>query len=137
MPLTWHRASKDLTKVYGARLIISEATYAKISEADKYLPRRLDRVRVKGKTNAVDIYELMAAEPEPMRSLKNKYKDRFEKAITLFREKNFEVALSLFEEISDLNPDDLAVKLYITRCRERIIVGELPNWDGSESISEK
>lgn len=40
---------EGLNKVYGARLIISEATYAKISEPDKYLPRRLDRVRVKGK----------------------------------------------------------------------------------------
>lgn len=126
-----------LNKLYGARLIISEATYTKISEPDKYLPRRLDRVRVKGKTNAVDIYELMAAEPEPMRSLKNKYKNKFEEAITLFREKKFDMALSVYEGISNMNPDDLAVKLYITRCRERIIIGELPTWDGSESISEK
>ncbi|MGC8865002.1 MAG: adenylate/guanylate cyclase domain-containing protein [Bacteroidales bacterium] len=128
---------EGLNKVYGARLIISEATYAKLSHPEEYLPRHLDRVMVKGKSKAVEIYELLAAEPEPFRSLKLSYRPEFEKGVNLYRRKQFEIALALFEKILNLHPDDLAVCLYVSRCRERIIAGDSPFWDGSERISEK
>lgn len=128
---------EGLNKVYGARLIISEATYAKLNHPEIYLPRHLDRVMVKGKTNAVEIYELLAAEPEPFRSLKLSYRPEFEEGVNLYRQKQFEAALALFEKILNLHPDDLAIRLYISRCRERIIAGDSPFWDGSERISEK
>ena len=128
---------EGLNKLYGARLIISEATFAQITEPQRYLPRRLDRVRVKGKTTAVNIYELIAAEPEPFRSLKMKYRAQFEIAVDLYRQKDFESALKLFEEMFNQNPDDIALKLYASRCRERIIVGDISEWDGSENLTEK
>lgn len=128
---------EGLNKLYGARLIISETTYAKLSHPEAYLPRHLDRVMVKGKNNAVEIYELLAAEPEPFRSLKLSYRPELEEGISLYRQKQFEAALALFEKILNLYPDDLAIRLYISRCRERIIAGDSPLWDGSERISEK
>lgn len=128
---------EGLNKVYGARLIISEAAYAKLSHPETYLPRHLDRVLVKGKTNAVEIYELLAAEPEPFCSLKLSYRPEFEEGVSHYRQKKFDAALALFEKILILHPDDLAVRLYISRCREHIIAGDSPFWDGSERISEK
>jgi len=44
-------------KVYGTRIIISEYTYEKVK--DKVITRELDKIKVKGKTEPVTIYELI------------------------------------------------------------------------------
>jgi adenylate cyclase len=49
-------------KMYGTHIIISEYTYEKVK--DKVFARELDLVKVKGKTQPVRIYELMALKDE-------------------------------------------------------------------------
>ncbi|MDH5219052.1 MAG: adenylate/guanylate cyclase domain-containing protein, partial [Gammaproteobacteria bacterium] len=52
---------EGLTKRYGVNVIISEYTRASLQKLDYYDLRHLDRVRVKGKQEAMDIYELCSA----------------------------------------------------------------------------
>ncbi|MEK8019378.1 MAG: adenylate/guanylate cyclase domain-containing protein [Candidatus Parabeggiatoa sp.] len=47
---------EGMTKKYEANLLISEATYSRLNDKAKYAIRPLDRVKAKGKTEAVMIY---------------------------------------------------------------------------------
>jgi adenylate cyclase len=55
---------EGLTKEYGASIIISEATRNEL-DAGRYEVRALDEVRVKGKEQAVRIYEVVGGRPAP------------------------------------------------------------------------
>ncbi|MEM7182604.1 MAG: ATP-binding protein [Spirochaetota bacterium] len=50
---------ESLTRHYGVSFIITESVYNRIPDKSKYIIRFLDNVRVKGKDNAVSIYELI------------------------------------------------------------------------------
>jgi len=53
---------ESLTKQYGTGIIVSETTYAALPK-DVVQLRKLDRVRVKGKNDPLDIYEVVSKEP--------------------------------------------------------------------------
>ena len=52
------------TKMYGASIMMSEFTNARV--ADKFVTRKLDVIQVKGKTQGVGIYEVFARAGEPI-----------------------------------------------------------------------
>lgn len=49
---------EDLNKTYGTSILMSEFTYSLLEDPARYAVRKIDRVQVKGKSNAVDIYEV-------------------------------------------------------------------------------
>jgi two-component system sensor histidine kinase ChiS len=49
---------EELTKTYRTPLLISEATYLKLSDTTRYSIRKLDRVKIKGKSKYVNIFEV-------------------------------------------------------------------------------
>jgi len=53
---------EGINKYYGTNIIVSEYTYERVK--DKFIFRELDRIRVKGKTLPVSIYELIAEKDE-------------------------------------------------------------------------
>lgn len=97
---------EGLCKPYGAKIIISEYTKEKLTQ--KYNIRILDKVRVKGKTKPVCIYEVMLNEDSLIYE--------FEKAFELYQQGLFEKALKEFEKLQ-INSDIVLYKLYITRCK--------------------
>ena len=58
------------TKMYGASLLISEHTFRRLSEPDRYLIRLIDRVAMKGKAEPVTVYEILNGEPKDVREKK-------------------------------------------------------------------
>jgi adenylate cyclase len=77
------------TKNYGVKIIISEFTNALV--CDEFLTRKLDTIKVKGKDNAVGIYELM---------VDNKFnlnlKKAYESALNLYENNAFDEAKKAF-----------------------------------------
>jgi adenylate cyclase len=53
---------ENLNKTYGTNIIISENTYKLVK--DKYKTRKIDVVKVKGKTKPIAIYELLSKRPK-------------------------------------------------------------------------
>lgn len=49
--------TEGITKQYHVQIVISEATYRRVSS--QFVCRELDKIRVKGKNLPVNIYELM------------------------------------------------------------------------------
>jgi class 3 adenylate cyclase len=128
---------EGLTKVYGGSIIITEDTLIKLNDPSQYHFRFLDIVKVKGKKEAIYIFEIMDGEPENMLSLKLKTKDDYNKALQAYKKKEFKDALKLLQGIEAINPADKAVKIYIDRCSHFIEKGVPVSWDGVESFDFK
>lgn len=126
---------EGLTKIYGSAIIISQDTLISLSNPSHYHYRFLDIVKVKGKSEAVYIFEIIDGDPEDIRHLKLKTKDAFAHAINLYKLRQFNEALDVFENVYDINQHDKTAGLYIERCKRFIDKGVPHDWDGIETIS--
>ncbi|RLD56751.1 MAG: hypothetical protein DRJ05_10825, partial [Bacteroidetes bacterium] len=125
---------EGLTKIYGSSIIISQDTLIKINNPEKYNYRFLDIVKVKGKQEAVYIFEVLDGDPDDVKQLKLETKQDFSDAIKFYKSKEFERAAKLFTKIYELNKHDKAASVYIERCNKFIKHGVPENWDGIETI---
>ncbi|EDP74759.1 adenylate cyclase [Hydrogenivirga sp. 128-5-R1-1] len=119
---------EGLNKVYGTRIIISESTQNSLSE--DFLTRTLDVVVVKGRREAVRIYELMEDTEENREKKKS-----FERALEEYFAGNFESAMLLFEEVS-IRFGDEASAVFMKRCRE-MMENPPEDWKGIYIAREK
>ena len=101
---------EDLCKYYGVKLIISRQT--KESLTDTYPMRELDTIKVRGKLNAVTIYEVFTEQPSP------KELELYNEALRLFKQKKFESAEKIFKSLLQKNACKLYT-LYRDRCLEK------------------
>lgn len=122
---------EGLTKFYGVQCLISEAIYHSLAEPDEYSIRYVDKVKVKGKSVPVKIYEMYSANPPDMQKRKRHTQKTFEDATQMFVIREFSRARAMFEKVLEELPEDSASKSYIKRC-DRYLDQELPeDWDGS------
>jgi adenylate cyclase len=102
---------EGLCKTYGAKILISEATKLKLTQ--EYKIREVDRVRVKGKENAVRIYEVLGYglfddEEATIETL-------YERAKIAYYDSKFDEAYATFFQAFELRSDKL-FSLYMDRC---------------------
>ncbi len=128
---------EGLTKIYGGSIIITEDTLIKLSDPSQYSFRFLDVVKVKGKKEAVYIFEIIDGEPEHIKNLKLSTKEDYNKAIQDYKKRDFKSALGLLNKIQAVNPADKAVKIYLDRCNYYLDKGVPEYWDGVESFDFK
>lgn len=120
---------EGLTKVYKTNLLISEHTLQNVENPNRFHIRFLDQVKVKGKTEAVTIYEVYDADPVDLRLKKENTVKIYRKAWELFHQKEFQQARTLFEECVKENPEDMPAKMFIHRCRKILEIGHDINWE--------
>jgi class 3 adenylate cyclase/uncharacterized membrane protein len=128
---------EGLTKIYGGSIIITEDTLIKLNDPSHYHFRFLDVVKVKGKKEAIYIFEIMDGEPEKIKNLKLITKDDYNKALQAYKKKEFKNALKFLHAIEAVNPTDKTVKIYIDRCSHYLEKGVPELWDGVESFDLK
>ncbi|NEO52960.1 MAG: response regulator [Okeania sp. SIO3B5] len=119
---------ENLTKFYGANILISGNTLFDLEEFDKYNYRFLDRVKVKGKKEAVAVFEILDGDTEAQKQLKIQTKTEFEEAILLYYQQKYSAAKEIFLNIFHINPEDKVVKLYLKRCKKSQIYGIPEEW---------
>lgn len=127
---------ESLTKNYGVDILFSEVTYNMTTQAELFLSRRVDNVRVKGRDTPVKIYELIdfldtasATDKEKVASSNN--------AMALYEQRSFLDALAAFTAHLELWPNDVVAQLYQTRCQEYIATPPPEDWDGVFTHHEK
>lgn len=128
---------EGLTKLYGSGIIISGETLCKLENFDRYKYRFLDRVVVKGKKQAVAIFEVYDGDTPVMQALKTQTKTQFEEAIVYYSQQNFDRALQMFEAVLQANPQDRAAELYIQRCHQYQQEGVREDWNGVAVLLNK
>lgn len=121
---------EELTKLYKAGILVSGHTLSQLGDLQDYHYRFLDRVRVRGRSQAVSVYEVYNAEIESSNFLKTHTRPQFEQAITAYSSQSFTEAKLLFESVVAENPDDQAALLYIKRCQQYQEYGVPEDWEG-------
>jgi adenylate cyclase len=108
---------QNLTRQYGAMILGSEHVLRQIPDLTKYGYREVDIVQVKGKTEAVAVYEFFDGDPEPIRSQKRMAVETFMQGVVRYRANEWQEAEELFATCLKTCPDDSVARLYIDRCR--------------------
>ncbi|KLD97621.1 CHASE2 domain-containing protein [Aliarcobacter butzleri] len=118
---------ESLCKYYDSKLNISNFTKDKLQE--KYIFRFLDLVKVKGKNEPVEIWQVLGS-GEAKESLKEEL-DLYHKAIEFYKNSDFINALEIFESLenNENKTNKNIYKIYITRCKE-FIKTPPKNFDG-------
>ena len=121
---------EGLTKLYQTGVLISGETYLALNK-ETFNARLIDRVAVKGKQKSVMIYEILDADPDEIRMLKQRDLQIFNEGFELYQTQNIKKAHSLFEDIVANNPEDGVAKLYLDRCAKLLQTGwNSEIWDG-------
>lgn len=108
---------ESLTKEYGVSLLISHHTFVQLQDFDRYAFRLIDRVKVKGKTADVSVYEIFDADLPEVREGKLLTKQEFEQALLLYNLGHASEAAKLFENCLRINPRDTVAQIYWERCQ--------------------
>ncbi|MEG5032471.1 AAA family ATPase [Microcoleus sp. AT3-D2] len=112
---------ESLTKNYGVSLLITQPTYGRLKNPSQYTIRTLDTVKVKGKSEAVTIYEVFDADPPEIKQAKLATLELFAEARALYSGGKLFEAARLFEECWRQNPGDRVAKMYWERCESALV----------------
>ncbi len=124
---------EGMNKEYDSNIIISEFTYNTVKKT--MCCRELDWVRVKGKKLPVKIYELLGEKDDESR-----WKDfiaGFEKGLALYRAVKWDEAITVFQKVLTMRPEDEASKIYIERCFKLKEEPPAQPWDGVFTMKTK
>jgi len=121
---------EGLCKTYGVLLIISETT--KEALRGTYVMRELDWVRVKGKSKAVTIYEVL------IESISQDELKKYSDALQLYRESKFTQAKIAFKFLADTSSSYSykLYRMYEKRC-DYLLENEVSNFDGVYNFTTK
>ncbi len=130
---------ESLTKRYRVRLLISGHAYETLGPALRRATRLIDRVRVAGHGEPVELFEVFAADPPLVREQKRHSLVRWEAAVEHYFAGRFAEALAALTELraSSTLDEDGVLALYLARARRHLASPPRPDWDGIETISEK
>lgn len=122
------------TKIYGVTILLSEYTYEEVK--DRFVIRELDRIRVKGKQNAVGLYELLGREPSDVSPRLLSALPDFRAALQAYRQQNWALAIQLFGDVFERSGDP-AARLFLQRCKAFQVQPPAPDWDGVWELIDK
>lgn len=124
---------ESLTKFYGIKLLVGEETAV---GQDGFLFRTIDKVKVKGKDEAITCYEPLCELVDATESQRQQL-ENYHAALDLYYEQTWDRAEEAFNALVEADPETLLYQIYqqrITTLKE----SELPdNWDGSFTHTSK
>ena len=125
---------EGVNKMYGSQIIVSEATFTMLAPG-AFPSRQIDLIKVKGKTQAVKIYELFPDTAE-YATLKTAL-PAFGEALGLYYARNWPQAIALFESVVLARGVDAPSTEFIERCRTFMTEPPPQDWDGSYVMDSK
>ena len=127
---------EPVNKVYGTRVIASEDVWNEAHE--RFEGRELDSVRVKGKSRAVRIFEILG---ETGWGAENPAKkacvDAFADGLIRYRAQDFTGALASFDAALAACADDPPSLVFKARCEQAIAHPPQGEWDGVWTLTSK
>jgi adenylate cyclase len=126
---------ETVTKEYGCDILLSEFTYQLCS--DRIWVRQLDKIRVKGKHQAVNIYELISDRTTALDAITEEFLFHYHTGRTAYLSRNFTAAIASFTSAKNIRPKDQAVNLHLERAYNYQQTPPPQNWDGVWAMTLK
>jgi adenylate cyclase len=117
---------EELTKYYGVGIVTSEYTVAQL---EGIVCRKLDRVMVKGKTSAVEVYEPLCLENELTEGLGFELQQHHT-ALEHYWAQDWDEAQAIFKRLEAEHSDTYLYSLYLSRIKEIRHRNLDEDWDG-------
>lgn len=124
---------EGLCKVYGVDIVVSETTR---KLAPDFAWQELDRVRVKGKEQAVAIFWPMAPSAQMNESLATELKT-WTAFVKAYRAQNWDQADVLLINLMRMNAKKFLYQLYADRVASMRLLPFDPEWDGATNFETK
>ena len=124
---------EGLSKAYGVDIVVSETTQVL---APEYVWQELDRVRVKGKAQAVAIFWPMAPADQVPEHLADELRV-WNGFLQAYREQKWEQAEVALVYLLRLNPKKYLYQLYSERVASMRLLPFDPAWDGATNFETK
>jgi hypothetical protein len=124
---------EGMTKMYGARVLVSDAIVARLTRAHPAL-RHLDVVRARGKSEPLSLYEILDADGAA--AGKRATLALFTSAQRAYRAGDFAAAATGFRAVVAADPQDVAAAFLAARC-EGFVAAAPAAWDGVYSLQQK
>ena len=131
---------EGVNKVYGTWIMCSEDTWNMANTGEnqgKITVRRLDRVRVVGRSTPVQLYNVLGF-TEELTKLQLDELNVFHEALDKYLLKQFTEAGKLFVKASKMLPEgDPTALIFADRCKNYIKKGVSEDWDGVMNMTSK
>jgi len=125
---------ENLTKYFGVSILLSEDSYEQIEDKSAFHFRYLGKVIVKGRQQAIKIYECFSGDTNEQIKLKKQSLALFNKGLDEYLSTSFEAAKNSFESVLKINAEDKPALLFKTKA-EYYGTNELPqDWNGTEQM---
>ncbi len=124
---------ESANKEYGTRVILGASTHAEVKGAA--VARELDLVRVKGKQEPVQIFELLSMAPASPAVVE--LVERFQWGISAYQAQRWDEAIARFREADRLRGGDPPSVKYVERCEAMRRDPPGPEWDGVFEMKTK
>ena len=111
---------ETLTKYYGVSLLISHHTLANLQNPTNYSIRFIEQVKVKGKSQAVAVFEVFDGDEPEIKKGKLATKVTFEQALWLYNLGLKSEAAQLLKGVLKINPRDRVAQIYLERCQSKV-----------------
>ncbi len=125
---------EGVNKMYGTWILTTD--YTAKEAGDAFIYRKLDRVRVVGINTPVQLLEVVCFKEE-LKDERKKFLEDYEKAYTLFEQRQWKKAEALFASLKEKDDADGPVNVYLKRCRDFIQNPPASDWDGVFNMTQK
>ena len=121
-------------KVYGSRILVSEATVA--GAADAIEAREIDRVVLLGQTEPQAVFEIMGRKGE-LTAAQTELLTHFSEGLVAYRARRWDEALRAFAAALESVPNDGPSMTFIKRIDSLMKTPPGEDWDGSWRLEQK
>jgi adenylate cyclase len=124
---------ESANKIYGTRILISQATAELV--AGRFVVRKVDLIRVKGKQTPMAVFELIAEGEADAATAE--LVSRYERALSLYQTRQFDDAYGVLENIAKGCPADGPTATLMRRIEAFRTAPPPADWDGVFVAKEK
>jgi class 3 adenylate cyclase len=130
---------ESLTKRYRVRLLVSGETHRRLALPLRRSSRLVDRVRVAGHDEPVELFEVFEADPPLVREQKRSALGQWERAVEHYFAGRFTEAVPLLSGLrsSSTLEHDAVLAIHLARARRYAESPPGPDWTGVEILGEK
>ena len=128
---------ESLTKHYKVDILLSEASVNNLVDPSAFHIRHLGPVQLKGKMEAIRIYECFNGSDKEDMNKKLMSLPIFKQGMSEYYNKSFNEASDTFYRVLEIYPEDTTAKLFLRKASQYKDSGIPENWTGVEEMHKK